>query len=313
MNNFCEMKGHLTCKGESLTDSDEEKFFSFTNSLKGSSIIYRGLSKDYLKQIYHAGVEDLPVLSERLFLYGSKGKIFCENFKSEYDINNIDDICFKSILNTLKETFTNESKNSNSVNRHMPFFKKDNDAAIKELVSYSEETWVKKIGGLSEEGKENVKDYYISFLHTIEKAGYGKYSYFLSTTRKRQQAERFRRNEETGIIVVGWTNDKRIKCVDCHDLKEIVSNYGFPTFDKPVYPEQKEITYKCGLLPHFIIGFYYKDKFEINPYIVKIDNLSDVCKNGLPIDQKDFIEKISNTGFKSYFNVCDCFYWQQNV
>lgn len=306
------IKGDLTCKGKILNNKDKGEFYSFLESLKGSSIVYRGLNGDYLRRIYNTDTRNLPLLSELLFLYGDKGKAFCDEFKYDNNINNTDDICFKLILSTLKETFKYE--NNDSVNRRMPDFKRENCTAIEEIISYDEQTWCEKIGRLSEKAKRNVKDYYISFLHTIGKAGYGNYSYFLSTTKKREQAERFRHwDAKTGIIIVGWTNDKRIKCVDCHDLKEIVSNYGFPTFDNPVYPEQKEITYKCGLLPHFIIGFYYKDKFEINPYIFDIDNISDVRRNGLPVDQKDFLEKISKTNYKSYFNVCDCFYWQQNV
>ena len=306
------IKSDLTCKGKSLTDEEEKIFNSFLESLKGSSIVYRGLDDEYLKHVYNEDISNLLVLSDHLFLFGEKGKIFWHEFKFEYDFNNTDEICFKSILKTLKETFKYES--NDSVNRRMPGFKRNNCIAIEEIISYDEQTWCEKIGRLSEKAKRNVKDYYISFLHTVGKAGYGNYSYFLSTTKKRTQAERFRHwDAKTGIIIVGWTNDKRIKCVDCHNLKKIVSNYGFPTFDKSVYPEQKEITYKCGLLPHFIIGFYYKDKFEINPYILEIDNISDVRRNGLPVDQKDFLEKITKTNYKSYFNVCDCFYWQQNV
>ena len=143
------------------------------------------------------------------------------------------------------------------------------------------------------------------------KAGYGDYSYFLSTTQKRQEANFFQHNDvDRGIITVGWTNAKRIKCIAGTDLRNIVSNHGFPTFNTVVYPEQYEVTYKCGLLPHFIIGFYYKDKFEINPYIMDIDDMSKVRKDGLPVNQEPFLRLLSNTNFKSYYNVCDCFYWQ---
>ena len=228
------------------------------------------------------------------------------------DINNLEKICFKSILSELKETFTNRDSNSDSVNKHLYKFMKDNRNPINNLISMNEDEWCEKIESLPEEVKIAIKDYYISFLHTIEKAGYGKYSYFLSTTNSMKSAKYFRRHDiVNGIIIVGWTNNKRIKCTDRPELKNIVDGYGFPTFNTVVYPEQHEITYKCGLLPHYIIGYYYKDSFEINPYILKIEELGKVRRSGLPVNQELFLKFLSKTKFKSYYEVCDCFYSQR--
>ena len=301
----------LTIKGIGITTKQKEQFFSFIHYITGASIIYRGVDGKYLRDLYNADASNLLSLSELLFLYGDKGKNFCEEFKFDNNINNIEKTCFTSILSQLKDTFTNTNSNSLSVNRHLCKFVKNNRTAINQLVSISENEWYEKIVSLPEETKIAIKDYYISFLHTIHKAGYGDYSYFLSTTQKRQEANFFQHNDvDRGIITVGWTNAKRIKCIAGTDLRNIVSNHGFPTFNTVVYPEQYEVTYKCGLLPHFIIGFYYKDKFEINPYIMDIDDMSKVRKDGLPVNQEPFLRLLSNTNFKSYYNVCDCFYWQ---
>lgn len=302
----------LTLKGDNLTTVQKEIFLLFYKSISGSSIIYRGVDGEYLSRRYNTDASNLSLLSELLFLYGDKGEEFCKDIHFEIDINNTERICFQSILNNLKETFSNRNSNNDAVNNRLPEFCKDNYTAIHNIISINEEEWCERIDPLPEETKIKIKDYYISFLHTIGKAGYGNYSYFLSTTKNYKTAEFFRHNDnEDGIIIVGWTNGKGIICTEEPSLKTIVESCGLPTFDKDFFPGQKEITYKCGLLPHFIIGYHYKDKFEINPYILKIEDMSAVRKEGLPVNQKPFIELLSKTNFKSYYNVCDCFYWQQ--
>ena len=99
----------LTIKGVGLAKVQEEKFFSFINSIKGSSIIYRGVDGRYLKKRYNTDANDVPLLSDLLFLYGDKGKAFCEEFKFDNNTNNTERICFMSILSELKETFTNRN------------------------------------------------------------------------------------------------------------------------------------------------------------------------------------------------------------
>ena len=304
----------LTLKGHPLNENDKRKFLSFWYRLNGASIIYRGVDGIYLRERYNTDSGDVKLLSDLLFLYGDKGEDFCKKFSVDYDINNTERICFVSIFKTLKDSFLKRDSNNSSVQRKMPSFVCDNHIAVEEILSFNEDIWWEKIKELPEEVKIAIKDYYISFLHTIRKAGYGNYSYFLSTTRKERVAAFFRNNDiENGAIIVGWTNNKNIKCEDSLGLKEIVSSYGFPTFETVVFPEQHEITYKCGLLPHFIIGYYYQDSFEINPWVLKISDMSKVRKEGLPVDQKPFLKLLSKTNFKSYYSVCDCFYWQQSI
>ena len=305
---------HLTIKGDDLNENGKRKFLSFWVRVKGASIIYRGVNGEYLKKRYNRDSSDVKSLSERLFLYGVKSDIFCEEFRDDNDINNIERICFESILKALKDSFCKRDSNNFSVQRNISSFVRKNQETIQEIITYDEKKWCDKIESLPEEIRIKIKDYYISFLHTIGKAGYGNYSYFLSTTKYIGEADFFRHNDiENGAIIVGWTNSKNIKCEDSLGLKEIVSSNGFPTFETSVFPKQHEITYKCGLLPHFIIGYYYQDKFEINPWILKISDMAKVRKKGLPVDQTPFWELMSKTNFKSYYNVCDCFYWQQSI
>ena len=304
----------LTTKGREISENEKKMFYSFLERLKGASIVYRGVDGDYLRRVYNTDTNNLPLLSELLFLYGEKGKTFCNEMESGNDINNSERICFESILINMQKSFSDSSSNNRSVNNRMSVFMQENQTTIEELLSYNVHDWCEKIDALPQIIKRAIKDYYMSFLHTIGKSGYGNYSYFLSTTEEQSVAEYFRNNDKkNGAIIVGWSNNKGIKCSDSIDLKDTVSKYGFPTFDTPFYPQQKEITYKCGLLPHFIVGFHYIGGFEINPYILKIKDFAKVRKEGLPVDQDEFIKKLSKTNYKSYYDVCDCFYWQQSI
>lgn len=307
-------KNSLTIKGQGISENKKKKFYSFWERIKGASIVYRGVDGNYLRRIYNADASNIPLLSELLFLYGEKGKAFCDEMKFDNDINNSERICFESILNNMQKSFLDSTSNNCSVNNRMPTFLQENQAVIEDILSCNANDWCKKIDALPQIIKSTIKDYYMSFLHTIGKSGYGNYSYFLSTTKEESVAEYFRNNDEkNGAIIVGWSNGKGIKCSNSLGLRDVVSKYGFPTFKTPFYPKQNEITYKCGLLPHFIVGFHYHDGFEINPYILKINDMAKVRKEGLPVDQTDFIKKLSKTNYKSYYDVCDCFYWQQSV
>ena len=47
----------------------------------------------------------------------------------------------------------------------------------------------------------------------------------------------------------------------------VVKHSCMPYCDTPVYPGQKEVTLRCGFLPHFIIGFKVKNCFYVNPAV----------------------------------------------
>ena len=62
-----------------------------------------------------------------------------------------------------------------------------------------------------------------------------------------------------------------------------------------------------------IVYNYLVDLKQIR--IAKEFNLKYINSEILPQqdDITDFIEKLSKTNYKSYYEVCDCFYWQQSV
>ena len=111
--------------------------------------------------------------------------------------------------------------------------------------------------------------------------------------------------QNDGIEIVGWTKISR-KNVITYDKTEklsvIVKSIGFPIVSHAIFPVQREITYKCGILPHYIVGYLYgKDSFEINPYILKKQDFGSVCEKGLDIDQTLFYQRLSEVGYKSTY------------
>lgn len=82
---------------------------------------------------------------------------------------------------------------------------------------------------------------------------------------------------------------------------DVIKQCGFPVVDGAVFPEQKEITLKCGLLPHFIIGYFYEGGFEVNPAIFDTQDYSHAVKEGVVVNQSSFSEKIKNMNYRSTF------------
>ena len=123
---------------------------------------------------------------------------------------------------------------------------------------------------LSAAEANKVADYYLSILHTIGKSGNDK-SYFLSSSTNYLVANKFQGNN---VIIYGWLPRKGIKSriIKYNDIEtnsQYVKSLNLPTYQFPIDPEQCEICIKCGLLPHFIIGFQHDNRFYINPHTLK--------------------------------------------
>jgi hypothetical protein len=86
----------------------------------------------------------------------------------------------------------------------------------------------------------------------------------------------------------------------------LVISKAYKNHSRHVLQRAVEITLKGGLLPHYIIGYFYLEngveRFELNPAIFKIED-SDWPLEGLPIDQTQFDERIRGTQFKKAFFV----------
>lgn len=319
------LKGVAISKGGSeVSFLDQQKAKDFLNKLLGVSIIYRYVGDKRLNVEYGYDTNRVEILSKHLFLYGDKGKLFYDELKQKADNNNFAVIYrknFEFIYKKLYKILVNTG-NLRSIKTRNQISKLDN---LNEFQAYfmevTIEDWCNEIEKLNDTDKTILKNYYLSFLHTVGSAGFGSNSYFLSTSLDYNFCrEWYDENEaeygEKGIIIAGWTSKGSVIKTFSEKNKQRVQRLGFPVFDSQLFPDQKEVTLMCGLLPQYIIGYFYRDKFEINPYILNLninEDISSIVENGLPVDQKDFMKCIHETGLKYYYSVCDGFSWQHDL
>jgi len=304
------MNCELTRDGNVLTKQEKVAFERFLNTLKGASVVYRGANDSYLYNVYKTDSNNMHLLSQYLFMLGVKGMAFYKDKIKKVSILNVSNDVLCHIYDKLQKAFVKTDKFRSKTTRERLKKIIRRQPELKDFFTKTtRENWIDKISNLPEEDKQVIKDYYISFLHTIGLAGYGDYTYFTSTSLRKDVAEGFKGSSH-GIVIVGWTNQKNIKCTYDHGAIDRVQSLGLPVIE-PLYEEQCEITYKCGLLPHYIIGYHYGEnleKFEINPCVFDVNN-ERVRTEGLPINQNNFEKMMKGTNFKSYYMMLDEFYW----
>ena len=297
----------LTCKGNPVSEEEKKILESFLNALFRVSVVYRHVGDSYLEMQYRTRTNNIELLSEHIFLYGDKGKLFYEELDQKTfnkDISEIKDEVFSFIYKKYKKVFVEKALKSHKTIDAVDTFCKKEPSFVSFWSNMTEEEWLKRIDKLDEKEKRKIKDYYVSLLHTVGLAGYGRNSYFLSTSRD-MNIRNIMGWQNDGIEIVGWTKISR-KNVITYDKTEklsvIVKSIGFPIVSHAIFPVQREITYKCGILPHYIVGYLYgKDSFEINPYILKKQDFGSVCEKGLDIDQTLFYQRLSEVGYKSTY------------
>lgn len=275
-------------KDHLLSQADENTFWEFFKNLKSSRkvrFIYRGTNK--LKKQYNVETSNIPVLSSYIFMIGEKGKAFSDTHIREY--NTLKFIWEK--INIICCTMTNDNNVSKFLNKNQNFKEYFSDNNNKEHF----------LNLNTHPHKKKIIDYYLVFLHTVGKRLGNDNSYFLSTSAGYETAHTFANNG--GIILYGWVPRKGLKqqIIDYEDVNkynEFIEAQGLPAYKIAMYPKQEEICLKCGLLPHFIIGFQDQDKFYINPNILTTRWDDNIVYNGINVDQTKFDEVIRHTRYK---------------
>lgn len=287
-----------------MDEDDKKRFYKFVRNLKSSRkvrFIYRGES--HLNEHYNSDLSNISILCQCIFVVGEKGRMFlkehCKTTANIFEI--LWDKINKKICNLNFSSESTKEKVSKFLIKNLNFylyFSNDNN----------KNTFINNIH-LPNNKRIMVIDYYLSFLHTIGKSGFDN-SYFLSSSENISTAENFRND---GIIFYGWVakkgiKDKIISYEDINKKNKFIESLGLPIYENSIYPEQKEICLKAGLLPHFIIGFQHNDKFYINPNILE-QWTEDIIYTGLNIDQSKFNEIIGRTQYKRTVLFCDGNYY----
>lgn len=309
----------LNSNSNELTQEELNKLFEFYNMMSGSlysRFIFRGESDRNLMRQFNVDTKTPGILSECLFMTGEKGRICW----AENEGINPDDVSTGNFLRicTSLATYFDEGLRAggNRTKRIKAFCEKEEKFydGIKKG-----ETFVGIYEELKPEEKRKVNLYYLAIAHTIGDKEYREISGYISTTTNAVIANRFAHD----ACIFGWVpyniwkrraRRRTIDYVDTNQMSEMQST-GLPYCDSAVFPNQEEIAIRCGLLPHFIIGYAVKQNFYLNPAIFNaIDRMHEMgtfreklrYKNriqlhGIEINQENFEEFCQRTNFKKYF------------
>lgn len=287
------------------TQKEIDRFILFVKRLKSSRrvrFIYRGDSN--IIEQYKIDSSNLPSLAINIFCLGDKGRYFFQN--KLVGINSVFSLIWDKFHNKVcKLNFALDSTMecmSDFLNKNPMFNNYFSDEHNKEhFENFSQ---------LSIDKANEVADYYLAILHTIGISGNGN-SYFLSSSTNYLVADEFKGDKN--IIIFGWLPKKGlkdciIKYIDVEKNSPFVKSLNLPTCQAPIYPKQNEKCIKCGLLPHYIIGFQHNNRFYINPNTLRQWNDS-IVYEGLEIDQKTFNDLFNATNLRQSFIFCDGNYY----
>lgn len=309
----------LNSNGDELTQEELNKIFEFYNMMSGSlnsRFILRGESDRNLMRQFNVDTKTPEILSECLFRTGEKGRICW----SDNEGINPDDVSIKNFLRicTSLAKYIDEALRAggNRAKRIKTFCEKEEKFydGIKKG-----EAFVGVYEELKPEDKRKVNLYYLAIAHTISDKEYKESSGYISTTTNAGIANRFAHD----ACIFGWVpyniwkekaRRRTIDYVDTNQLSEMQST-GLPCCDSAVFPNQEEIAIRCGLLPHFIIGYAVEHNFYVNPAILNaVDRMHEmgtfrekfrykrrIQLHGLEINQENFEEFCQRTNFKKYF------------
>lgn len=306
---------NLTCLEKEISSQEKKTFEAFLKSLINVYVVFRCIDDEYLYKQYITTTGNISLLSELIFLYGDKGKIFYEELDQKtfnIDINEFGERENSFIYEKMQKIFIHKHVSSHRTLEAIERFNTKEPAFVTFWYNISKDQWIQMMANFSQSQRILVKDYYTALLHTVGLAGYGRNSYFLSTSLNPKIHQDMQMAHS--IEIIGWTNKSDLHKYGVNYFKERnkeISKLGLPVISNTVFLSQKEVSYKCGILPHFIIGYLYNkgECLEINPCVFKKQDFSCVEEQGLPVDQNEFYKKLNNTNYKStYIKMDDLFF-----
>jgi hypothetical protein len=303
LDHFCK----LSCRSELLDNKSNQVFHERISELNSSNstIIYRGINKRKLMEIYNVYEEKFPFeISEKLFMVGAKSNRYLTSTCSfGYAIDDCSEKLFEDIFKMINNVLL-PSKPSSTVQRF-----KDRE---RNLASYFESLdnltkFVSSINALPNSDKINARDYYISLLHHIEDKDFHPNSFLLSVSKMFGVANRFAGRGDNKVILLGWVPEQNKNIIFDYLNDNIISLLKInklPTYSESFYPHEYEISLKGGIFPHFLIGFLFWQNgnkyFEINPALLENTGGSWINR-GFIINQSKFEDIIKHTQYNKYF------------
>ena len=318
--------------GGELSHEEVIKLWEFYNLFVGSrnsKLIMRVESDENLRSQFFADTKNPELLAECLFMTGEKGRV-CWTDKAFVNPDDVSTENFENIRRLLAQSINSGVRGHRNRGKRMRDFYERNYEFCESLENRTQ--MAEAYNKLEDEDKRKVNLYYLSVVHTINGYEYKRISTYVSTTADVAVADQF-----TGdMCVYGWvpvaskSHTERYRTVDVVSLKDAVDikHTGMPYCNTPVYPEQEEVAVRCGLLPHFILGFTVGRIFYVNPSIFtaidkmhELDSfraLSDYKRKlqltGLEVNQENFEKFIATrTNFRRFFTFDGVEYRVNNI
>ena len=305
-------------QGNELDATNKKLFDEFVDnfcSANNKTILYRGTESI---PEYNTSIFDIEKFANIMFniglksIYytndGSNKKLFCLNDCSEELFNSIFDKLNDKLCNRKFAALGTIEKVSSFLNSNEDFYNYFRTEA-------NRKDFLSKIDNLDEEKKIKVKDYYLSLMHIIGRSMSENNSYMISTSTQIKIAEKFKKD---GILIVSWIpiTERRnliIKYNEVNKLNDKIKKMRLPYYVISPYIEQKEFCVKCGLLPHYIIGYSHEDSFIVNKHLLTEFNMArdieSIIKDGIRINQERINEILKETKYKRGFSCIDGYYY----
>lgn len=274
------------------------------NSKSGSKVVFRGGGHKHLLPILtkESNSIDERKLISLLFYFGEKAKHYykldneeAENSRWIKNIEDCSEVTIGTIYEKIKKVLRNKrdviSEFKNNAPDFSEFFLGDNKDKFVELVK----------------GREDLRDYYLFFLHTAGKVGVDEKTILVSTsTSPKVPLEFFNDGEDNYVIC--YVIPPRLEDHSISHLSVLsnilVKNYSnkLPVYEgRSLYENQYEIAVKGALFSHNMLGImkHSKEEGEIffpNPHLFAEENSSLDILTGLYFDQSFFEARLEETG-----------------
>jgi len=269
------------------------------------TLIYRGESLANLQTKFNIDSPlNYDLISQYLFLIGEKGRGYRKTYRKkvtdktiQFGISDVSSSVFRYIFRKYNQCLRIRKRVIIGFSRQHPVFR---DFFLN---TNNEEIFLKKVNSLTKSQKLDIRDYYLKPLHHLGAIGYFNNSIFVSTSEEFKIAKKFASGfDKESIIIVSWDYIS----LSQKGIGRKLDKLNLPTYIRPFYYRQNEVTIKGGLLPHYIIGYIKVDthEFVTNPNFFSTNkNFETILREGLNIDQSGFASALKKTDYEVYFIV----------
>ena len=282
------------------------------NNIRGGAIIsYRGEGYAKLASSLRVSEELDGDVYQQIFYFGNKAKHYLEHKEIVSKR-----FCLTSVEDVSGETFEYIFNKIAVLAKHVYLrgfsFWRDNPALIQYFTNLkNRDDFCLKAQSLPFVERAKIRDYYLFLLHTAGRRGVSEESFLVSTSTDKSEAERFKDRDDPRRVIYyyyvpapyeKYCVSSTIQFDSCLGIIEL----GLPRYvmGSGLYPRQREVAIRGGLLPHFMLGLERVDRgqFVVNPHILKMhrDKVQFVLEEGIKVEQEGFHDRIRETSYQRF-------------